>query len=282
MYIRKPDWLKVKIVGNENTNKVKNMIDRLGLNTVCTEANCPNKMECFERSTATFMILGTVCTRNCTFCNVTKGTTEPINSLEPQNISKAVQELSLKHVVITSVTRDDLPDGGAKHFSDVIKAIKETTPKVTIEVLIPDFKGDEASLRTVISAKPDIINHNVETVPSLYSKVRPMAQLERSLMLLQRVKELDATILTKSGMMVGLGETMEEVEQLLTNLKAVGCNIVTIGQYMAPSSSHTPVIEYIHPDIFKQYKSYAEALGFDYVASSPLVRSSYHADEAIN
>lgn len=282
MYVKKPDWLKVKITGDSSNSEVQNILKKLSLNTVCKEANCPNKMECFQRKTATFMILGKVCTRNCTFCNVTKGTTEAVDPMEPKNVAEAVKALKLRHVVVTSVTRDDLPDGGAQHFADVICEIKNLNPSVTVEVLIPDFKGDKASLEKVVNAKPHVINHNVETVPSLYSKVRPMAIYKRSLELLKEVKELDSSILTKSGIMVGLGETQEEVFSLLEDLRNVDCNLLTIGQYLAPSSKHTPVIEYVHPDVFKKYEITAKEMGFDHVASSPLVRSSYHADEAIS
>lgn len=282
MYIKKPDWLKVKITGDGGSNEVQRILDRLSLNTVCKEANCPNKMECFQRKTATFMVLGTVCTRNCTFCNVTKGDTDTIDPSEPKNVAKAVNELKLRHVVVTSVTRDDLQDGGSQHFADVINEIRALNPTVTIEVLIPDLKGVKASLQKIVTAKPHVINHNVETVPSLYYKIRPMAIYERSLDLLKNVKQMDKTILTKSGIMVGLGETEEEVYALMKDLRSVDCNLLTIGQYLAPSEKHTPVIEYIHPDIFKKYEIKAMELGFNHVASSPLVRSSYHADESLN
>lgn len=281
MYIKKPDWLKVKITGDSSNREVQNLLNRLSLNTVCKEANCPNKMECYQRKTATFMILGKVCTRNCTFCNVTKGETEFVDPNEPKNVAVAVNELKLRHVVITSVTRDDLPDGGSQHFADVITEVKSLNPRVTIEVLIPDFKGDNASLKKVVDAKPHVINHNVETVPALYYKIRPMAIYERSLDLLKEVKEIDPSILTKSGFMVGLGETEEEVLALLNDLRNSGCNLVTIGQYLAPSKEHTPVIEYVHPEVFKKYESAAKGMGFEHVASAPLVRSSYHADEAL-
>lgn len=279
MYVKRPDWLKVKIMGDSANEEVQNILDKLSLNTVCKEANCPNKMECFQRKTATFMILGRVCTRNCTFCNVTKGKTECIDEKEPKNIAKAIKELKLKHVVITSVTRDDLSDGGAQHFVNVINEVRNLNPKVTIEVLIPDLKGDKDALEKIVMAKPHIINHNVETVPSLYREVRPMAVYERSIELLKRVKELDNSILTKSGIMVGLGETAEEVFRVFDDLRKIDCNLLTIGQYLAPSKKHHPVIEYVHPDIFKKYEIKAIEMGFDHVASSPLVRSSYHADK---
>lgn len=277
MYVKKPDWLKVKITGDAANNEVQNILNKLSLNTVCKEANCPNRMECFHNRTATFMILGKVCTRNCTFCNVTKGKTEYVDEGEPKNVAKAVKELNLKHVVVTSVTRDDLEDGGAQHFANVINEIRALNPFVTIEVLIPDFKGDISALKKVVKAKPNIINHNIETIPSLYPTVRPMAVYKRSIDLLKNVKDMDDTILTKSGIMVGLGETENEVIGVLWDLREVNCDILTIGQYIAPSSKHHPVIEYIHPDIFERYRLKGIEIGFRYVASSPLVRSSYHA-----
>lgn len=272
---RKPDWLRVKLQGAEKTHHVKEMLNRLSLHTVCQEANCPNLIECFGRKTATFMILGSVCTRNCTFCNVTKGHTQEVDPEEPANVAQAVQELGLKHAVITSVTRDDLPDGGAGHFAKVIKKLRET--EVIVEVLIPDFQGSRDALATVLGAKPHILNHNIETVPRLYPTVRPKANYARSLELLKNSKELDASIFTKSGIMVGLGEQEEEVVAVLRDLRAVGCDLLTIGQYLAPSDKHHEVIEFIHPDLFKRYKDIAYELGFKYVASDPLVRSSYHA-----
>jgi lipoic acid synthetase len=281
MHVKKPDWLKVKLSADATNSEVQKILNNLSLNTVCKEANCPNKMECFHRRTATFMILGKVCTRNCTFCNVTKGVTELVDPNEPENIAKAVGELKLKHVVVTSVTRDDLPDGGAQHFADVITAIRNATPDVTIEVLIPDFRGSSDALDKVIQAQPHVINHNVETVPSLYSAVRPMAIYERSLELLKEVKEKAPKILTKSGIMLGLGEKEEDVLKVLEDLRKIDCNLLTIGQYIAPSKLHHPVIEYIHPDVFEKYRLIAMEAGFSHVASSPLVRSSYHADKAI-
>lgn len=281
MQERKPEWLRRKIQGSHVSSEVYNVIDELSLNTVCKEANCPNKMECFNRSTATFMILGKVCTRNCTFCNVTKGEPETVDHEEPRKVAAAVSKLKLKHAVITSVTRDDLPDGGAGHFAEVVNEIRKLNQRISVEVLIPDFDGDEAALEKVISSKPDIINHNIETVPELYSRVRPMANYSRSLALLKTVKEKDDTILTKSGIMLGLGETEEAVVNVMKDLRNVGCDIITIGQYLAPSSKHHPVIEYIHPDIFEKYKSIGVELGFKNVVSAPLVRSSYHADEVL-
>ena len=279
MEIRKPEWLKVKICSGPESNTVKGLLDRLSLHTVCQEANCPNLMECFNKKTATFIILGSQCTRNCKFCNVTKGKPEPLDEDEPMNVANAVNELGLKYVVITSVTRDDLEDGGAGHFVKVVESIKEITKYIMIEVLIPDFKGDELALQNVVEAKPEVINHNVETIPRLYSTVRPMAIYERSLKVLENVKKMDKDILTKSGIMLGLGEKEEEVVELMKDLLEVDCDMLTIGQYLAPSKKHHPVIEYVHPDQFERYKEIGMELGFKFVASAPLVRSSYNAGE---
>jgi len=275
---RKPDWLKIKLKNSEKITEVKKMLDRLSLHTVCEEANCPNLIECFGRRTATFMILGKVCTRNCTFCNVSKGQVEEVDAEEPSRVAQAVKELGLKHVVITSVTRDDLPDGGAGHFVSVIEKIKGLKAGISIEVLIPDFKGDYNALEKVVNGEPQIINHNLETIPRLYAKVRPQANYRRSLKLLENVKQINNRIFTKSGLMLGLGETEAEIIKAMEDLREVGCDLLTIGQYLAPSDKHHPVIEYIHPTVFEKYKAVANCLGFKYVASAPLVRSSYHAD----
>jgi len=278
---RKPEWLRMKLNKGRNLGYVKDILTKFSLNTVCEEANCPNRMECFSKKTATFMILGTECSRSCRFCNVSHGKMQPVDPQEAKNVASAALELGLKHVVITSVTRDDLPDGGAQHFYDVVKAIKEGDETMVVEVLIPDFQGDKEALRKVVDVKPEIINHNIETVPRLYAEVRPKATYKGSLELLKNVKEMDGKILTKSGIMVGLGEKEEEVIEVLRNLREVGCDFLTIGQYLAPSSSHHPVIEYVHPDIFKKYKQEALKLGFSFVASDPLVRSSYNAAEML-
>lgn len=277
---RKPDWLKIKISSSSQLNNVVDMIRKLNLHTVCEEANCPNLMECFSKKTATFMILGRECTRNCTFCVVSKNAPTTVDSQEPFHVAQAVTQLGLKYVVITSVTRDDLPDGGADHFAKVIEAVKKASASTAIEVLIPDFQGNRDALYQVVKAKPKVINHNIETIKRLYPEVRPMANYDRTLELLKRVKEMDPNIYSKSGFMVGLGETQEEVIELLYDLREFGCEIVTIGQYLAPSKKHHPVIEYVTPEIFSIYKKKAEEMGFKYVASSPLVRSSYHAGEA--
>jgi len=281
MQKRKPDWLKKKVdfVGQRDTEEI---LKALSLNTVCSSAGCPNRGECYKNRTATFMILGENCTRNCRFCKVTKGTPQELDRNEPENVARAAKKLGLKHVVVTSVTRDDLPDNGAGHFAETIRKIREYLPESTVEVLIPDFQGDYDSLMTVIKEKPDIINHNVETVKSLYSKVRPMAQYERSLELLRRVKEADPDIHTKSGVMVGLGETREEMLKLMDDLIEVECGILTIGQYLQPSKSHIEVSEYVHPDVFEYYRKTGLEKGFKYVASGPFVRSSYNASEGMN
>ncbi|MPW24825.1 lipoyl synthase [Alkalibaculum sp. M08DMB] len=278
---KRPDWLKIK-VNVSKSQEVTDMLRSLSLNTVCEQANCPNKVECFTKKTATFMILGNNCTRNCTFCNVEKLTPSLIDIEEPKKIALAIKDMSMKHVVITSVTRDDLDDGGSSHFAKVIDEIRKYNSSVTVEVLIPDFQGDEKSLLNVINQKPEIINHNVETVPRLYSEVRPMAIYQRSLELLDRVKKHDKSIITKSGIMLGLGEEHYEVIRIFQDLRDVNCDVLTIGQYLAPSKTHHPVIDYIHPNAFDEYKAEALELGFKYVASSPFVRSSYNAFEAMN
>jgi lipoic acid synthetase len=277
---RKPAWLKIKISSNAQLHSTVDMMRKLNLHTVCEEAKCPNLMECFSKKTATFMILGRECTRNCTFCTVSKNEPSNVDAQEPHHVAEAVKKLALKHVVITSVTRDDLPDGGAGHFVAVIEAVREVSPSTDIEVLIPDFQGSRDSLYEVVKAKPKVINHNIETIIRLYPEVRPMANYHRTLELLKRVKELDNNIYSKSGFMVGLGETKEEVIELLHHLREVGCDIVTIGQYLAPSKEHHPVVEYVTPETFDFYKNRAEEMGFTFVASSPLVRSSYNAGEA--
>ncbi|WP_026478864.1 lipoyl synthase [Alkaliphilus transvaalensis] len=278
---RKPQWLRIKLKQDPNFGYVNNVLKKFSLNTVCEEANCPNRLECFNKKTATFMILGSQCSRNCRFCNVTHGELQAVDPNEPKKVAKAAQELGLRHVVITSVTRDDLPDGGAAHFAETVKAIRELDPSMVVEVLIPDLQGKEEAIRTVVEAKPEIINHNIETVPRLYEAVRPMAIYQRSLELLELVKEMDPTIYTKSGIMVGLGETYDEVISTLKDLREVSCDFLTIGQYLAPSKKHYPIVEYVTPEIFKQYKEVGEDLGFGYVASDPLVRSSYYAADAL-
>ncbi len=279
MYTPKPEWLKIKFRDNEKKIEMEKILKRLSLNTVCREANCPNIMECFSKKTATFMILGNICTRNCTFCNVKKGIAKEVDLQEPENVAKAVIELSLNHVVITSVTRDDLDDGGAGHFANVINKIRVSNKNIIVEVLIPDFKGDINSLSKVIKSKPEIINHNIETISRLYKQVRPLSDYKRSLDLIKNVKTIDNSIWTKSGIMLGLGEKEEEVIEVFKDLRTVNCDLLTIGQYLSPTKEHHPVVEYIHPDIFEKYKKTGLDLGFKYVASAPLVRSSYNAEK---
>ena len=277
MYKKKPEWLRIKIQNNENRRKVEDILKRMTLHTVCEEALCPNLMECFCNKTATFMILGKTCTRNCTFCNIGKGKPEPVDNNEPLNVALAVKELNLKYAVITSVTRDDLIDGGASHFADTIYKIKEINKDVKIEVLIPDFQGNPDSLKTVINAKPDVVNHNIETVPYLYGEVRPKAVYSRSIELIANIKKTDKKIFSKSGIMVGFGEKQNEVINVLKDLRNADCDFLTIGQYLSPSKKNYEVVEYIHPDIFEYYKKTALDLGFKFAASAPFVRSSYNA-----
>lgn len=274
---RKPEWLRIKKREGENLGYVKHILEDLSLNTVCEAANCPNRAECFSKRTATFMILGRECTRNCRFCNVSSNPVEAVNPEEPENVAEATVKLGLQHVVITSVTRDDLKDGGAEHFAKTIRAIKEKDPKIIVEVLIPDLQGDVDALKVVVDAKPDILNHNIETVPRLYPDVRPMAIYERSLEVLENSKKIDPNMLTKTGIMLGLGEKEEEVIQVFKDLREKGCDFLTVGQYLPPSDEHVELVEYVHPDQFEKYKEEALALGFKFVASSPLVRSSYKA-----
>jgi lipoyl synthase len=278
---RKPSWLKIRVKNGSALAETEKLLRDLSLHTVCEEATCPNRMECFSSKTATFMILGEVCTRNCTFCDVASGTVFTPDPEEPEHVAEAVRKLGLKHAVITSVTRDDLPDGGASRFADVIEAVRKTSPGTTIEVLIPDFLGNAGALRKVIDAAPEIINHNVETVPSLYPEVRPQADYRRSLQLLKRVKEAKPSMITKSGIMLGLGEKEAEVLDVMKDLRAAGCDFITIGQYLAPSRDHHPVVEYVYPETFRRLEEAAYRLGFEAAASAPFVRSSYHAGEML-
>ena len=252
-------------------------MEGLGLHTVCRNAKCPNMFECYSQGTATFLILGHVCTRNCAFCNITPGAPGPLDLDEPRRVGEAAKTLGLKHVVITSVTRDDLPDGGAAHFAAVIRAVREACKDnaPSIEVLIPDFKGSLSALQMVLAAAPEIINHNVETAPAHYSRIRPQADYAQSLELLHRVRQAGGV--PKSGLMVGLGETDEEVRGVLKDLADAGCRIATVGQYMRPSRNHPPVERYVHPDVFEQYALWGREAGLEFVFSAPLVRSSYNA-----
>lgn len=276
---RKPEWLRVKLQGGHASNKVNSLISDLHLNTVCNDANCPNQMECFARGTATFMILGRNCTRNCTFCNVTSGEPDGLDPHEPENIGKAVAKLGLKHAVITSVTRDDLKDQGANQFKRVVEEIRKAAPRVGIELLIPDMQGNTDLIDIIIDSEPNVLNHNVETVPELYDIVRPMAIFERSVDLLKYVKKRKPHMATKSGMMLGLGETKGQVVDVFKVLRDVDCDMITLGQYLRPSMEHIPVVEYVTPEQFEEYKEISLSMGFKRVASAPLVRSSYYAED---
>lgn len=273
---RKPEWMKLKIQGGGNTAEVKHLLDDLNLNTVCTHANCPNRMECYERRTATFMILGSVCTRNCKFCDVTHGKPDPVNEQEPKNLAEAVRRLNLKHAVITSVDRDDLEDGGARQFRNVIREIRALTPGVTVEVLIPDLKGKEELMDIIYDEKPDVLNHNIEVVPELYDEIMPGSNFERSLKVLDYAKKKG--LVTKTGIMVGLGETEEQMINTFKRLREIDVNMLTIGQYLQPSLEHAELKEYVTPEQFKKYEDIAYEMGFSKVASGPFVRSSYHAE----
>ena len=277
--LRKPDWIRVKAPGSPGWRDTQAIVKENKLVTVCEEAGCPNIGECWDKKHATFMIMGDTCTRACAFCNVKTGLPGALDPNEPGNTGIAVAKLGLSHVVITSVDRDDLPDGGARHFAEVIAAIRRRSPGTTIEVLTPDFLRKEGALEVVVAAKPDVFNHNLETVASNYLTVRPGARYFHSMRLLQRVKEMDPSIFTKSGIMVGLGEKRNEVLQLMDDLRSANVDFVTIGQYLAPSRKHHPVVAYITPDEFKSYETVAYTKGFLMVSSSPLTRSSHHAGD---
>jgi lipoyl synthase len=277
--LRKPDWIRVKAPGSKGYAETSRIVREHGLHTVCVEASCPNIGECWEVKHATFMILGDTCTRACAFCNVKTGLPGPLDAQEPARVADAVAKLGLNHVVVTSVDRDDLADGGAQHFAEVIRAIRTTTPGTTIEVLTPDFLRKDGAVETVVAARPDVFNHNLETVPSLYLTVRPGARYFASLRLLQKVKELDPKMFTKSGVMVGLGEERNEVLQLMDDLRVAHVDFLTIGQYLQPSRKHHPVARFVTPDEFKAYQTIAYAKGFLMVSSTPLTRSSHHAGE---
>ncbi|MDE6933711.1 MAG: lipoyl synthase [Oscillospiraceae bacterium] len=277
---RKPEWLRVRY-NQEAVAEVAQLLGQLKLNTVCKEANCPNLGECYRKHTATFMILGSQCTRNCRFCNVTPGHPLPPDPDEPENVAAATKELGLRHVVLTCPTRDDLPDGGAEQFAKTVRAIRAACPGVTVETLISDMKMDTAALDVVIEARPEVLNHNVETVQALQKAVRPQADYQRSLSVLRYCKEKAPSLLTKTGFMVGLGETEEQIGQLMDDVLAAGCDILTIGQYLQPTPEHYPLARYATPEDFARYKEMALAKGFRYVASAPLARSSYKAWEAL-
>ncbi len=279
--VPKPPWLKVKAPGGPNYLRLKALVKELSLHTVCEEAHCPNIGECWGIGTLTFMILGRVCTRNCGFCAVTFGKPPVYDPEEPERVAKAIGKLGLAHVVVTSVARDDLPDGGAEIFAQTIRKIREHDPKVGIEVLIPDFRGSRQALATVMDARPDILNHNIETVVGLQGVVRPSARYARSLAVLRMAKELAGGVLTKSGMMLGLGESWEEIVRTMTDLREVDCDILTIGQYLRPSPQHLPLLKYYAPEEFAELKRIGEGVGFRHVEADPLVRSSYHAERHV-
>ncbi|MEZ7195793.1 lipoyl synthase [Pseudodesulfovibrio karagichevae] len=279
--LRIPPWLRIKLPSNENFSNTSELIGDLHLNTVCQSAKCPNKWECFSKNVATFLIMGAICTRNCAFCNIASGDMEPLDPTEPARVAEAARRLALKHVVITSVTRDDLPDGGSNHFAATIRAVRETMPECTVEVLIPDFQGDEPALGAVLDAHPNVLNHNLETVPVLYDAIRPQANYRQSLALLENAKRMATDIPTKSGIMVGLGETDEQIMTVLDDLAAIDCDIVTIGQYMQPSRQHPMVKRYVEPEVFEMYAEEGRKRGIRHMFSAPLVRSSYNAADFV-
>lgn len=277
--LEKPSWIRVKAPNRQEFKNTQDLIRSSKLNTVCEEAACPNIGECWSKKHATVMILGSTCTRACSFCNINTGKPDLLDPHEPERLATAISKLGLEHVVITSVDRDDLDDGGASHFVESILRIRQTSPNTTIEVLTPDFLRKEGSIELVAKAKPDVYNHNIETVPSLYHSIRPGARYFNSLNLLFKVKQIDPTIFTKSGIMVGLGETKEEILQVMDDLKSAGVDFLTIGQYLQPTPNHAPVMRYVDPDEFNYYERVARAKGFLMVSASPLTRSSYHAGE---
>ena len=277
--VKKPEWLKVRAPSSDNWKKVKNLMNTKKLVTVCEEAACPNIGECWSKKHATMMILGEICTRACAFCNIQTGTPQAIDVFEPIRVAEAVYDMGLEHVVITSVDRDDLSDGGAAQFANTITEIKSKSPFTTIEILTPDFRNKNKALEKVMISKPDVFNHNLETVPSLYNEVRPGARYFTSLQLLYDAKKLMPNVFTKSGIMVGFGETKKEVLQLMDDLRAADVDFLTIGQYLQPTPKHYPIKEFITPDLFETYKKHAFGKGFLMVSSSPLTRSSYHASD---
>ncbi len=277
---RKPPWLKRRLPTDSSFQEVRGLIEKGRLHTVCQEAKCPNIWECYAHQTATFLIMGSRCTRNCRFCSVTPGPPEPLDPQEPTRVAEAAARMGLKYAVVTSVTRDDLPDGGAAHFAATIRELRRLIPGIRVEVLIPDFQGDGSALLTVLAARPDVLNHNIESVPRLYPQVRPQADYLRSLALLKRAREFDSGIATKSGLMLGLGEEAQEVRRTLQDLRAADCRILTLGQYLQPSPEHLPVVRYVPPEEFENWRTSALQMGFAEVASGPFVRSSYHAGES--
>ncbi|RLF58500.1 MAG: lipoyl synthase [Thermoplasmata archaeon] len=278
---RHPDWLKISIPGGQEFQKIKKQLRNSHLHTICEEAKCPNLSECFQKGTATFLILGDICTRNCRYCNVKNGIPGTLNPDEVSEVAESVQKLGLSHVVITSVTRDDLKDGGASIFVDAINAIKEKKSTCSIEVLIPDFKGNQQSLQMVLSAKPDVLNHNIEVVKELFQSVRPEGNYKQSIDVLKQSKRYNSEMITKSGFMVGLGESKDQIYQLLQDLRQADVNILTIGQYLQPTKKHVPIKKYYTPQEFNELSILAKNMGFSHIESGPLVRSSYNAENAL-
>ncbi|HUI92908.1 MAG TPA: lipoyl synthase [Chitinivibrionales bacterium] len=278
---RLPSWLKRPLVPTATYRRLEQSLTDAHLNTVCSEAKCPNRAECFSRGTATFLILGSVCTRSCGFCGITHGAPQPVDKDEPRRVAEAVRRMAVSHAVITSVTRDDLPDGGACQFAAVIRLLKREMPAITIEVLVPDFHGNDASLCTVLDEGPHVFNHNIETVPRLYPMVRPQANYSRSLEMLAKAARNEVQLNVKSGVMVGLGETRKEVFSTLDDLRRTGCAMVTIGQYLRPSKDQVPVQEFVTPEQFDEYRNHGLSLGFTEVSAGPFVRSSYRAEEMV-
>jgi lipoic acid synthetase len=278
---RRPEWIKVRAPSGETYDSVLQMMRSKALHTVCEEARCPNIGECWGSGTATFLMMGDTCTRSCGFCDIKTGRPSPLDWLEPERVAQAVKSMGLRHAVITSVNRDERPDGGAPIFALVIRRIREIHPGCSIEVLIPDFKGSRHALKIVMDARPEILNHNVETVPRLFRKVQPQDRYEWAQETLSNAKELDSEVLTKSGIMLGLGESVDEVKATMRDLQSWGVSILTIGQYLQPTKSHLPIERYVHPDEFAELKEFGLEIGFDWVESGPLVRSSYHAENQV-
>jgi lipoic acid synthetase len=277
---RLPPWFKVRLQQGPDYQDIRQVVDRLGLHTICEEARCPNIWECWNSRTATFLILGDICTRRCHYCSVTTGRPQPVDHEEPFRVAQAVQAMRLKHAVVTSVNRDELDDGGASLFAETIRQIRLVNPTCTVEVLIPDFEGKAAALQAVADMRPDILNHNIETVERLFPGIRPQGKYRRSIELLGRARQMGLT--TKSGLIAGMGETADEIKQVMRDLRSVGCEILTIGQYLQPTKAHLPVARFYHPDEFAQFKEVGLALGFRHVESGPLVRSSYHAADQLS
>ncbi len=279
-YLRKPDWIRVRLGGSSEVERIKKVLRSRNLFTVCEEASCPNLGECFSGGTATFMIMGEICTRRCPFCDVGHGKPLPLDSDEPVNLAEAIAEMRLRYVVVTSVDRDDLRDGGAQHFADCIRETRQRVPNIQIEILTPDFRGRmEPALDILSETPPDVFNHNLETIPRLYREARPGANYQWSLKLLKKYKARNPDVLTKSGLMVGMGETLDEMKAVFDDMREHDIEMLTVGQYLQPSKEHFPIQRYVHPDEFKEYENYAYSIGFTHVASGPMVRSSYHADK---